>query len=415
MNNLFIANAHIVTPLGNKALKGHAMRQLHDIPSGCIKIKDGLIVDIGTNLVNEEDYPLLDAKNHLVLPGFVDSHTHLIFGGYRPDEFMWRMRGDSYMSIMQRGGGIINTVTATRSASFQELLDKARYSLEVMSQMGVTTVEGKSGCGLDKDTEIKQLQVIKAINEDPDRVIDLVPTFLGAHALPSEYKNNPDAYIDFLIKEMLPLIKENKLAEICDVFCEKGVFDIDQSRRLLEEAKEQGYLIKLHADEIVSFGGAELASDLKALSADHLLHVSDQGIKSLSESGVIATLLPLTAFVLKEPYARGRDMIDSGCAVALASDFNPGSCFSSSIPLIIALSCLYMNLSIEETITALTLNGAAALNKGDVIGSIEIGKKADIIIFSVNSINMLPYYTGMNAVKTVIKAGRILRHRSCEK
>ncbi len=261
----------------------------------------------------------------------------------------------------------------------EELKHKAEWFLDTMSRMGVTTVEGKSGYGLDRDTELKQLSVMQAINV-PNRKVDIATTFLGAHALPEEYKGRSDAYIDFLINEMLPMIHQKQLAENCDIFCEKGVFTVEQYRKLLKAAQALGFGAKLHADEIVSFGGAELAGELKALSADHLLQASDEGIKALAQNNVVATLLPLTAFTLKEPYARGRKMIDSGCAVALATDLNPGSCFSGSIPLTFALACIYMKLTVAEAITAITLNGAAALGRADRIGSIEAGKQGDFVL-----------------------------------
>ena len=234
------------------------------------------------------------------------------------------------MSIMQRGGGIASTVKATREQNFVKMRSKAEGFLRKMSVMGVTTVEGKSGYGLNRDTELLQLKVMRSLNNDEHKRVDIVSTFLGAHALPPEYTGREDEYIDFLIHEMLPIIRQNELAECCDVFCEQGVFSIEQSRRLLTAARDQGFLLKLHADEIVSLGWAELAAELNALSADHLLQASDAGIRAMADAGVVATLLPLTAFALKEPYARGREMIDAGCAVALATDLNPGSCFSGS-------------------------------------------------------------------------------------
>ena len=302
MNHLIIINARVLTPLGTSAIAGKHMDYLLDIPYGTIEITEGIITYVGKNRpVIPEGYKILDAEGRVVLPGFIDSHTHLVFGGYRPEEFIWRMKGDSYMSIMERGGGIINTVRSTRKASFETLKEKAEWYIEVMSRMGVTTVEGKSGYGLDKETELKQLEVMKAINENPSRKVDIATTFLGAHAVPTEYKGKEDDYIDFLIKEMLPLIQEKKLAEHCDIFCEKGVFTVEQSRRLLQAAKDKGFGVKIHADEIVSFGGAELAGELQALSADHLLHASDAGIQAMADNHVVATLLPLTAFTLREP------------------------------------------------------------------------------------------------------------------
>lgn len=408
-HNLIVKNAHIVTPVGTSARKGKAMGELLDIPCGTVEVTGGVITYVGGNRPSTpEGCQVLDAEGRVLLPGFIDSHTHLVFGGYRPEEFVWRMQGDSYMSIMERGGGIINTVRATRKASFDELKEKAEWYIDVMSRMGVTTVEGKSGYGLDRDTELKQLEVMKALNDMPHRKVDIATTFLGAHALPTEYKGREEEYIDFLIQEMLPLVKEKGLAENCDIFCEKGVFTVEQSRRLLAAAKGMGFGVKIHADEIVSFGGAELAGELQALSADHLLHASDAGIRAMAENDVVATLLPLTAFTLREPYARGREMIESGCAVALATDLNPGSCCSGSIPLTFALACIYMHFSVAEAITAMTLNGAAALGKAKHIGSIETGKQGDLVLLDSDTPAILPYYTGMNAVCHTIKRGEIV-------
>lgn len=411
-NNLIIKNARIITPLGTSALKGKEMNQLLDLTGGTVKVTDGVITYAGPSRPAceepEEGYEILNAEGRVLLPGFIDSHTHLVFGGYRPEEFIWRMNGESYMSIMQRGGGIVNTVHATREATPEELKCKAEWFIDVMSRMGVTTVEGKSGYGLDRDTELKQLEVMRSINLSPQRKVDIAATFLGAHALPPEYQGRADEYIDFLIHEMLPLVREKQLAENCDIFCEQGVFTVAQSRRLLQAAQELGLGAKIHADEIVSFGGAELAGEIKALSADHLLHASDTGIRAMAENKVVATLLPLTAFTLRERYARGRDMIDSGCAVALATDLNPGSCCSGSIPLTFALACLYMHLTLEEAITAMTLNGAAALGYAHRTGSIEVGKQGDFVLLDTDNPAVLVYYTGMNSVQHTIKGGRIL-------
>lgn len=410
--NLIIFNARIVTPTGTSARKGAEMGQLRIIENGTVEVTKGIITYVGESRGEDRDgyyqyYWHYNARGHCLLPGFVDSHTHFVFGGERSEEFSWRLKGESYMSIMERGGGIASTVKATRQMNFLKLRSAAEGFLKKMSAMGVTTVEGKSGYGLDRETELLQLKIMRSLNNDEHKRIDIVSTFLGAHALPEEYKGRGDEYIDFLIREMLPVIRENELAECCDVFCEQGVFSVEQSRRLLQAAKEQGFLLKLHADEIVSFGGAELAAELGALSADHLLQASDAGIRAMADAGVVATLLPLTAFALKEPYARGREMIDAGCAVALATDLNPGSCFSGSIPLTIALACIYMKLSIEETITALTLNGAAALHRADRIGSIEVGKQGDFVILNSDNYHILPYYVGMNCVIMTIKGGML--------
>ena len=410
-DNLIITGARIITPLGFKARKGKEMNELYD-DVGTIEITKGKITYVGADRPSLPDgYKVIHAKGKVVLPGFVDSHTHLVFGGFRPDEFIWRLNGDTYMSILQRGGGILSTVKATQETSAKLLRNKAEWFINTMSRMGVTTVEGKSGYGLDRDTELKQLEVMQAINFDPIRKVDIVTTFLGAHAVPTAYKGREEEYIDFLIKEMLPLVKRRMLAENCDVFCEDGVFTVEQSRRLLKAAQEMGFGAKIHADEIVSFGGAELAGELHALSADHLLHASDAGIRALADNNVVATLLPLTAFTLHEPYARGREMIDSGCAVALATDLNPGSCCSGSIPLTFALACIYMHLTVAEAITALTLNGAAAVNRADTIGSIEVGKYGDVVLLDAETPNVLPYYTGMNTVALTVKRGRIVSRR----
>lgn len=412
MRRLVITNANIYTPVGTAGKRGVEMGDILHIEKGGIIIEDGIIRWVGPESempepeghVHDEVY--MDALGRAVLPGFVDSHTHLVFGGYRPEEFGWRLKGDTYMSIMERGGGIQSTVNATRAASAEELREKAEWYLDEMSAMGVTTVEAKSGYGLDTETEERMLRVIKELAEDPERKVDVVSTFLGAHAVPKEYKGRTAEYVDLIIKEMLPRFRD--MAEFCDIFTEKNVFELEDSRRLLEAAREAGYKLKMHADEIVSLGGAELAADLRAVSADHLLHVSDEGIRRMAESGTVATLLPLTAFALKEEFAPARKFIDAGCAVALATDLNPGSCFSGSIPLTIALACIYMKMSVEETLTALTLNGAAAIDRAARIGSIEAGKQGDVVILHFDTLDALPYYVGMNCVDVTIKNGIIL-------
>jgi len=407
--NIIIRNAsQLVTCSGFSAKKGSEMSDLHIIENGTVIITDGIIAYVGkdADCPPLSDYPghkVIDATGKAVLPGFVDSHTHFVFGGYREEEFSWRMRGDSYMSIMERGGGIHNTMTATRNASFDELKETGRKRLDSMLRLGVTTVEGKSGYGMNKETELKQLEVMKVLNEE--HPVDIVSTFMGAHATPAEYKGREDAFLDYMIEDVMPEVKAENLAECCDIFCEKNVFDIEQSRRYLSAARDLGFNLKIHADEIVTLGGAELAAELKALSADHLLQASDKGIADLAEGGVVATLLPCTAFSLKEHYARGRYMIDSGCAVALATDLNPGSSFTNSIPLLFALACIYMQLSPEEAVTALTINGAAAVGRVESVGSIDVGKQGDLVILEFPSYKFLPYHIGMNIVEKVVKNG----------
>jgi imidazolonepropionase len=279
-----------------------------------------------------------------------------------------------------------------------------------MLSFGITTAEGKSGYGLDRDTEIRQLEAMAEL----DRIhpVDIVKTFLGAHAVPAEFKGRTEEFLNFIQGTVLEEVAAKGLAEFCDVFCEKDVFSVDQSRRLLLRARELGLKLRLHADEITQLGGTELAAELGAVSADHLLQASDQGIRELADAGVIATLLPLTAFSLREPYARGRIMIDHNCAVALATDLNPGSCFSESIPLLFALATLYMGLTVEETVTALTINGAAAIDRANTIGSLDVGKKGDVVILEFPSYRFIPYHIGVNTVEKVIKNGRLVFDRS---
>ncbi len=389
-------------------------QQMNDpgiIEDGAVVIRNGLIEAVGPtgrvlSGMDTSGFRVIDAAGKAVLPGFVDSHTHLVFGGYRAEEFSWRLAGQSYMEILRRGGGILSTVRATRKAGPAELAEAGRRRLDSMLSFGVTTVEGKSGYGLDLETEIKQLEVMAELNRR--HPLDVVPTFLGAHAVPPEYKGRADDYVDFVIREVMPEVAARGLAEFCDVFCEQNVFSVDQSRRLLEAARQMGFRLTLHADEIVSLGGAELAAELEAVSADHLLQASDAGIAALARKKVVATLLPGTAFSLKEPYARGREMIDAGCAVALATDLNPGSCFSESVPLVMALACLYMKLTPEEAVCAMTINGAAAVDRAETVGSLDPGKYGDLVILEFPSYRFIPYHVGVSCVEKVIKKGDLV-------
>jgi len=411
-NHLVIKNtSEVVTCSGFKGKKGKEMSDLHIIPRGAVVIKDGMIEKVGPeeevlkNLPLEE-YEVLDAKGKSLLPGFVDSHTHYIWGGYREEEYSWRLRGDDYMEIMNRGGGILSSVRKTKAARKEELYNDGMKRLDSMLSFGVTTVEGKSGYGLDFDTEIKQLEVMA--DTDRDHPIDVVKTYLGAHAVPKEYKGREDEMITEIIEKVLPVVVERGLAEFCDVFCEKNVFSVEDSRRLLTKAKEMGMKVKLHADEIVPLGGAELAAEVGAVSADHLLQASNEGIDQMAEKNVVATVLPGTAFSLKEKYARAREMIDRGSILSLATDLNPGSCFTESIPLIIALATLYMDMTTEEAITALTINGAAALDRAETVGSIDVGKQGDMILLEHDSYKFIPYHIGVSTVEKVIKKGKIV-------
>ena len=414
MNNLVVKNAsQVVTCSGFTGKRGEDMSDLHVIENGTVVVTDGVISHVlkeGEGLsVDLSDYEVICAEGKALLPGFVDPHTHFVFGGYREEEFAWRMRGDSYMDIMNRGGGIVNTTRATRAASEDELFIAGKQRLDAMMRLGITTVEGKSGYGLDKETELKQLRVMQRLNEE--HPLDVVSTFMGAHATPEEWKGREDEFIDFNINEMFPLVAQEKLAECADIFCEKNVFTIEQSRRYLTAAREFGFKLKIHADEIVPFGGAELAAELGCLSADHLLKASGKGIRAMAKAEVVSTLLPLTAFSLRENFARARTMIDNNCMVALATDFNPGSSFSASVPLLFALACIYMKMSPEEAVTAFTINSAAAVGRADKIGSIDVGKQADLVLLQFPSYKFLPYHVGMNIVEKVIKRGQVLVNR----
>ena len=403
--------AELVTCRGVAPKIGSAMADIGVIPDGAMWIEDGVIRRVGTTAeivagIDGEPDEVIDAAGRCVMPGFVDPHTHFLFGGNRAEEFSWRLRGDTYMQIMERGGGIVNSVRATREATKEELTEVGWKRLCSMLSFGVTTVEGKSGYGLDAATELKQLEVMAQLNRE--HVVEVVSTFMGAHATPPEYKGRTGEFVEYLLEKVLPDVAARKLAEFCDVFCEKGIFSVDQSRQLLTAAQGLGLRAKVHADEIVSFGGAELSAELGAVSAEHLLHASDEGIRRMGEAGVIAVLLPATAFCLREPYARARFMIDAGVPVALATDFNPGSCFSESIPLVIALAALYMQMTPAEIVTALTINAAAAVGRADRIGSLEVGKQADFIMLSHPSHLYLPYHAGVNCVETVVKRGQIV-------
>lgn len=402
----------IFSPIDNGVpLKGSKMNEAELISDGYIAIKDGKILEIGTGMVPGELIGDNTQKTNLngltVSPGLIDSHTHLVHGGSRENEFSMKLNGVSYLDILNAGGGILSTVKATKNAGFDELYDKAKKSLDIMLIHGTTTVEAKSGYGLDWETEERQLKVAKKLNED--HFMDIVSTFMGAHAVPAQYKENPDLFVDELVDVMIPKVKEQGLAEFCDVFCEHNVFSVDQTRRILLAAKENDLKLKIHADEIVSLGGAELAAELGAHTADHLMAASDKGIELMAKNNIIANLLPGTTFsLMKTSYADARKMLDHDLAVALSTDYNPGSCPTENLQLIMQLGSLAMRMSPIEVFNAVTLNGAYSLGRGDRKGSFKIGKDADIVVFDAPNINYILYHFGINHVKQVYKNGKLV-------
>lgn len=409
MGDLLIKNlASLATSTGATAKGGKEMGMLLELENPWVLIRDGLIYKIGGEELLQEasDPEILDGKGQTLLPGFVDPHTHLVFGGTREEEFSMRLRGESYMAIMEKGGGIKYSVRKTREASFEELYDTAWKTLQSMASLGITTVEAKSGYGLEKETELKQLRVVQALQKKSP--VEIVSTFMGAHDIPVEFKGRDQEFLKYLTEEVLPVVKEENLAEFGDIFTEKNVFNVDDSRAYLLKMREAGLKLKIHADEINDLGGAALAAELSLTSADHLLKASDEGLQKMKERGVIPVLLPLTAFSLKEEFARARYMIDQGMPVAMGTDFNPGSCYSFSVPLMLSLGTLYMGMSPEEALTAVTLNSAAALNRAHRMGTIEPGKEADLILIDAPSYRFLTYHFGMNLVTTTLKKGKII-------
>lgn len=410
---LFIKHAaQLITVEGHteKPAKKQAMSEIAVIENGAVLIKDGRILDVGETSAIEAKYPELiadanhiDATNKTVTPGLIDPHTHLVHAGTRENEYAMRLQGKTYMDIMTAGGGIHATTRATQEASFEQLYAESKARLDKFLLHGVTTVEAKSGYGLSLEHEIKQLEVAKKLQED--HCMDIVSTFMGAHAIPLVDKDDPEHFVDQVINEMIPEVARRGLATFNDVFCERGVFTPEQSRRILEAGKEHGLIPKIHADEIEPYGGAELAAEVGAISADHLLRASSQGIEQMAERDVIAVLLPGTAFFLMAEFAEARKMIDSGVAVALSTDANPGSSPTLSLPFIMNLGCLKMGMTPEEVLTATTINAAHAIGRADTIGSLEKGKQADITIFDVPNYLTLSYQYGMNHVDTVIKKG----------
>lgn len=399
------------TPLGSFPHAGAAQGENRKYHNAAVLCDGGVIKAVYENGALPEvgaDTQTIDAQGRLVTPGLIDAHTHLVFGGWRQNEIPLKLKGAGYLDILRAGGGILSTVRATRKASEEELFEKSRAFLDELMAQGVTTAELKSGYGLDMETELKQLRVIKRLNEA--HPVDTVATYLGAHAIPEEYALRSGEYIDFIISDMLPEIKRQGLAEFCDVFLETGVFGVEESRRLLTAAREMGFGLKIHADEIDELGGSQLAGELGAVSAEHLIATGERGMEALARGGVIAALLPCTSLYLNKSFARARDMIAHGIPVAVATDFNPGSCPSLNIGLCMTMAYLKYRMTPEEILSAVTINAACAVNRGGSTGTIEPGKKADMVIWNAEDMEMLCYRMGSNLAGTVIKNGAIVKN-----
>lgn len=399
------------TPLGSFPHAGAAQGENRKYHNAAVLCDGGVIKAVYENGALPEvgaDTQTIDAQGRLVTPGLIDAHTHLVFGGWRQNEIPLKLNGAGYLDILRAGGGILSTVRATREASGDELFEKSRAFLDELMAQGVTTAELKSGYGLDKETELKQLRVIKRLNEA--HPMDAVATYLGAHAIPEEYALRSGEYIDFIISDMLPEIKRQGLAEFCDVFLETGVFGVEESRRLLTAAREMGFGLKIHADEIDELGGSQLAGELGAVSAEHLIATGERGMEALAHGGVTAALLPCTSLYLNKSFARARDMIAHGIPVAVATDFNPGSCPSLNIGLCMTMAYLKYRMTPEEILSSVTVNAACAVNRAQSIGTIEPGKKADMVIWNAEDMEMLCYRMGSNLAGTVIKNGAIVKN-----
>ena len=397
------------TPTGSYSHKGSKQGQNVKLIDAAIAVENGIIKEItqGGKIPAGDFDQVIDAEGKLVTPGLVDGHTHLVFGGYRQNEIPMKLAGAGYLDILRAGGGILDTVRKTREATFEELYDKSAAFLDEMMSFGITTCEAKSGYGLDMENEIKMLEVIKALGEN--HPADVVPTFMGAHAIPPEYEGRGDEYIDMMCEELIPEVRRRGLAEFCDVFCEDSVFDSAQSKKYLEAARAQGFELKIHADEIEDIGGSKLAGQLQAVSAEHLIAAGEEGMDSMAEGGTTAMLLPATSFYLGKTFAPARTMIEKGIPVCIASDFNPGSCPSLNLQLAINLGYLRYKMTPEEILTAVTINPACAINRGELVGTLEEGKQADIVIWNAPDMEMLCYRFGSNLAQTVIKKGEVIK------
>ncbi|MBR4658638.1 MAG: imidazolonepropionase [Clostridia bacterium] len=398
----------LATAEGNEPLRGAAQHSGVKLRrNAAVMINGDTIQAVYDNGSAPECDNVIDAGGRLVTAGLIDAHTHLIFGGWRQHEVPLKLRGASYLEILQAGGGILNTLVATRNASEDELYERAEKALAEMLDHGITTVEAKSGYGLDVENELKQLRVIRRLSAEGG--FSVVPTFMAAHAVPPEFKGDPDGYIEFICTKILPKVADDELCEFVDVFCETGVFDVEQSRRMLTYGQAYGFKTKIHADEIDAIGGSVLAGEMGAVSAEHLIAIDKAGIESMARGGTIACLLPGTSLYLGKEFAPARDMIAAGVPVAVCTDFNPGSCPSNDLQLCMNLAYLKYRMTPEEVLAAVTINAACAVGRGETLGTVEPGKQADLVIWDAEDLDYLVYRMGTNKAEKVIRKGNIVK------
>ena len=406
MSRVIVTNiGMLATPRGAGPKKGPEQGKIELLKDAWVLMEGGSVAQVGTGPAPAADQ-VIDAQGSLVTPGLVDAHTHLIFGGWRQNELGMKLHGKTYLEIQNAGGGIQSTTNATRQSTEEELTQKAARALDEMMHFGVTTCEAKSGYGLATEHELKALQVIKNLNDRHH--MDIVATFMGAHLVPAEYKANRAEYIRLVCEEMMPKVKEQGIAKYCDVFCEADTFTVEESRQVLEAGLKYGLRPKIHADEIEAIGGSVLAGEIGAISAEHLIVCPPEGIESMARGGVVACLLPATSFYLGATFAPARDMVNAGVPVAMATDFNPGSCPCLNLQFVINLGCLKYKLTPEEVLTAVTLNAAAAIDRASQVGSVEPGKQGDLVIWDAPDLDYICYRMGSNLAKTVLKKGAVV-------